>query len=134
MVAFVALLCGIHAFLLSQIGLMFPSISTDQTGGPKKAWKLAEGRRLQNFLTLFFVLVPPPVLWMVIGIVISDLSGPAEAAVLAPGSRTITPVPPSLVAALLTYVSGIAVTTVMTAAIAVALSNMYRAGTDRQPG
>lgn len=135
-VAFVMLGCGAYAFLLSQIGLVYPSIAIDRPIGLKRLWRLAEGRRLRNFLTLFFVSIPPALLWTLIGVFASSLYDPSEAArqFASNANQAAAPMPPSTAEVLFHYFFAIALGSAMAAATAVALSNMYRWGADRQPG
>ena len=121
---------GAYALLLSLIGLVFPSIAIEQPYDLKTLWRLTEGRRLRNFLTLFLVFVVPMALWTVFSQISARPAGPAEATLVVPGG--VAPAGSSaisiLVEALLTYTLGAALVIALVAATAVALSNMYRPG------
>lgn len=134
--AYVAVLSGVYAVLLSQIGLVFPSIAADRSDPWKRLWRLSNGRRARNLLSLFFVSLAPAVLWSAIAWVVEDAFGPDGDMQAAPVSSASNAAPPSpsLAEGLTTYAFSMVIFVVMISATAVALSHMYRSGVERQAG
>lgn len=127
--------CGAYAFLLSQIALIFPSIAIDKPASWKMIWRLSEGRRTRNFLTLFIVVLTTAAAFAFATAVVSMLPDTSETVEIVYGgvSTTTQGSAPGVIETALTMVFGVAIMIVMVAAMAVALSRMYQSGAGRVP-
>lgn len=125
--------CGAYAFLLSQIALIFPSIAIDKPVSWKTIWRLSEGRRTRNFLTLFIVVLTTTAAFAFATTVVSMLPDSSETVeIVHRGVSTTTRSSASgVIETALTMVFSVAIMIVMVAAMAVALSRMYQSGEGR---
>lgn len=134
--AFIAFFSGLYAVLLSQIGLVFPSIAADQPTPWGRLWRLSEGRRTRNLLTLFFVSLVPAILWSATAWFITKAFSPRGdmQLVTADSGAVVAMSAPSLAEGLTTYAFSVVILMATVSATAVALSHMYRSGTEKQTG